>query len=85
MNIDQDNQNEEKAAAVLKEVYQKAANTPVDETFADNNQSSPEDAAEQLKGSDADSDKSVGQDEQPTAAESAEEIKGSDADSDKGN
>jgi hypothetical protein len=84
------NQNEEQskeAAAVdtLKEVNQQAANKTVseNENVTADDQPSAAEAAEQIKGSDADADQSLNGDGQPSADETKEEVKGSDADADR--
>ena len=73
---------EEKAASVLKEVYQDIEDKPIHQSES-NDQLSSEQAAKEIRGSDADADYNVGQGTQPDAEDSAEEIKGSDADVDK--
>lgn len=76
MEQDQTQSNEEKSAAILKEVFQETSDKPEDP------QVSTEEAADQIKGSDADADHPLADDDQPKADEAAEEIKGSDADKD---
>ncbi|MCD0488172.1 hypothetical protein LPB86_08020 [Pedobacter sp. MC2016-14] len=56
--------------------------TPYTEHKTTKDQPSKEEAAEQLKGSDADVDKQVGFDDQPDDNEKLEQQKGSDADVD---
>jgi hypothetical protein len=85
MNTNDQKGKEEEAASVLKEVNQKAVQSSVDDALPNDEQPSTEEAAEQIKGSDADVDKNVGFDDQPSADQSAEEKKGSDADKDKSN
>ena len=80
MNQDKSQSNEEKAAEVLKEVYQDAQNKPVSDSDSGNEQPNAEDTADQLKGSDADTDENVGFDDQSSSEETGEELKGSDAD-----
>lgn len=80
MNEKQNQSPEEKAAAVLKEVNQKIKDNP-EIAIPEDDQPSAEEAAEQLKGSDADVDHSVGYDDQPETKETESQKKGSDADS----
>ena len=83
MNQEKNQTSEEKAALVLKEVYQKVEDKSVDKTINSDEALSAEETAEQIKGSDADVDPNVGYDAHPDAEESADQIKGSDADVDK--
>lgn len=69
---------ERKTAAVLKEVFQDIGE---DHTDSDS-QASTEEIAEQIKGSDADTDQVTGKIDQTSTEEAAEQVKGSDADRD---
>jgi len=80
MNQDKSQTNEDKAAEVLKEVYQDAQDKTVSDSDSENDQPNAEDTADQLKGSDADTDENVGFDDQSSSEEISEERKGSDAD-----
>jgi len=81
MNQDNSQSKEQKAAEVLKEVYQDAQDKPTSENNAATSElSTAEETSEQLKGSDADVDKNVGFDDQSSAEKTGEELKGSDAD-----
>jgi hypothetical protein len=72
---------EENAASVLKEVNQNIKDNPDDNKPGDAQPSSGE-AAEQIKGSDADMDQTVGYDNQPDSTAAEKQVKGSDADKD---
>ena len=58
MSDNKDQSQEEKSASVLKEVHEKADNSKPG--LPEDDQPSADEAAEQLKGSDADVDRSVG-------------------------
>ena len=82
--MDQENKiSEEQAASDLKDIYQKFENEQPDHAGVSDEGVTADDAAEQLKGSDADEDKNTGEDDLPDAEESAEQLKGSDADIDR--
>jgi|GEM_PF-4146366 len=68
---------EETSVSVLKDVHQNVKKSP-ESTLPDDGQPSAEEAAEQLKGSDADVDRSVGFDDQPDSEEAKEQEKGTD-------
>ena len=72
---------EENAASALKDVNQKIKDHP-EANMPSDDQPSSEEAAEQLKGSDADVDQNVGYDNQPDSTQVQEQTKGSDADHD---
>lgn len=84
---DQSKQQSNEAAAVntLKEVNAEAEKKTVDEgkSITADDQSTPEEAAEQIRGSDADADQSQFNNDQPSTEETKEELKGSDADIDR--
>lgn len=63
------------AQAALKEVHQKIKDEP-NSALPDDSQPSAEEAAEQLKGSDADIDRNIGFDDQPSVEETKEQEKG---------
>lgn len=82
MSSNEEKGKEEKAVSVLKEVNQKAAEKSVEDAVPKDDQPSSEEAAEQVKGSDADVDQHVGFDDQASSEEAADESRGSDADTD---
>ena len=79
MSKNKEQSQEEKSIIALKEVHQKVAEDPKSGS-PDKYQSSAEEAADQIKGSDADVDHSVGFDDQPAHEETREQIKDTNAD-----
>jgi hypothetical protein len=82
--MDQENKSkEEQAASDLKDIYQKFENEQPDQAERSDRDRYTDDAAEQLKGSDADADRNTGKDDLPDPEDAAEQLKGSDADIDR--
>lgn len=83
MSQNKEQSKEVEAASAFEKTDQNTNDKYVKKHGIDNDQSTLEEAAEQLKGSDADADRSFGDNEQSTPEEAIEQLKGSDADIDK--
>lgn len=75
MSENKEHSQKEKSASALKEAHQKVAGGE-QSGLPDDGQPTDEEAAEQLKGSDADVDRSVGFDDQPGSEDAKEQEKG---------